>query len=134
MTDRVDSGIIINFWNSTAVPILKRNKKTVMATIQFPLYGEWTTMTGLDKTPEEATAKDFSVNYDKLFNKDFIALLSAQTYKDVEVMSINNTLYFSFGVSKKESGIESSVRLTYTSNKDKFTLDLISGTGGNFYK
>jgi len=127
----VDSTEKIKFWNEYVIPILKRDEEKVIATVDFPLKGEWAYMVGLKKTGTDATRTDFIDNYDKLFNDDFIDALSRQSYKDLYLD--NGISNISFGVGKSTDGYESSVILKYIQVDSIYKLRSIQGAGGNFY-
>lgn len=131
---KADTAAQISFWQTVAKPILEKDKKKVLARFDFPVAGDWTYMVGLKKEAEKATKADFLKHYNKFFNEDFIAALSAQSFTNVNVSVANDTTWCTLAVGRKHSEGESSVLLSgFRKNRD-FRIKLIFASGGNFYE
>jgi hypothetical protein len=133
ITEKIDSNERIKFWNYAVVPILKREREEVMSTIDFPLAGSWAKMMGLEKESTQATKEEFIEKYDKLFNTEFIQMLSFKSYKDLSVYKDDGDTSYSFSLLKSDEGYEAGVGLVYRKRDGVYKLKAFEGAGGDFY-
>ncbi len=129
----VDTNELKSFWTSVVLPILSRERKTVILNMDFPVNGDWTSMMQLEKKSSEATAVDFEQVYAKFFNADLLKLLSKQTYSDVEVSSYRDTIWYSLGFNRSYGEFEGGLILEYFKKGKEYKLKAVYGAGADFY-
>lgn len=125
------------FWSSVVVPIVNKDDKLILTTIQSSVTGNWAYMIGLKKESDNTTTNtaDFANNYNKLFTPNFIKILSTQTYRDINISKFEGTTYYSFEVSRNDikGKLVGSVSFNYKKINNKYLLTDVFDAGGNFY-
>lgn len=121
------------FWNNVVIPILDKDRETVLSNMNFPVSGDWTFMMQLKKEPDVATKEDFAKVYDRFFNSDFIKSISAQTYSNIPGYKNKDTTWFTISLGRSYGEYEGGLMLEYIKINGKYKLTTVHGAGANFY-
>ncbi len=130
---KVNNQELIAFWNSAIEPFIKKDKKTVISNIDFPLKGDWSFILDIEQDKDIITKEEFIKNYDYLINKDFLKSLSKQTYNDITEYKSNDTLFYDVSLVRKLGKTEGGLVLTFYKKGNSYLLNKYSEVGANFY-
>jgi len=122
------------FWTSVVTPMVTGDSQTVLKNMSFPISGDWTFMMDLKKDPSRATRHDFAKIYNAFFDANLLGPLLHQTYKNVSISKIQDTMWYAISVNRSnKDGSEAGIILYYFKQGKHYKLKKVNGVGADFY-